>query len=57
MQADMMLEKEVRVLHLDRQAVGRELAETSKPTFTVTYFPQQGHPYFNKTTPPNSARS
>jgi hypothetical protein len=31
--------------------------ETSKPTFTVTHFPQQGCTYSNKATPPNSDTS
>jgi hypothetical protein len=53
MQANMVLEKELRVL----QATGRELAcasETSKPTSTVTHFLQQDHTCSNKGLPPNS---
>jgi hypothetical protein len=51
MQADMVLE-ELRVLHLDAKAARRRLRatlgiargyETLKPTYTVTYFLQQGH--------------
>jgi hypothetical protein len=41
LQADMALEKELRVLHLDPQVTERELnwaSETSKPTLTVTHF-------------------
>ena len=42
MQGDMVLEKELRVLHLDLQAAGAilEVAQykTSKPTYTVTHF-------------------
>jgi len=45
MQADMVLRKELTVLYLDQQAAGRELAETSKPTFILTHFFQQGHKY------------
>ena len=64
MQADTVLEKELRVLHLDPQAAERRLCatpgtawvyETSKSTPTVTYFLQQGNTYFNKAIPPNSA--
>jgi len=52
--ADMVLE-ELRVLHLDLQAVGRdsELLWPQSPP-SVTYFLQQGHTHFNKVTPPNS---
>ena len=53
MQADMMLEKALRVLHLDPQAAGEcpmecglSIYDTSKPTSTVTHF--------DKATPPNS---
>jgi hypothetical protein len=59
----MVLEKELRVLHLDQQAAMRvyishwaEL-EPRPPSLlhTVTYFFLQGHTYSNKATPPNSA--
>ena len=58
-----VLEKELRVLHLNLKATGHELRhwhglsiyETSKPTPTVTHFLQQGHTYLNEVTPPNSA--
>jgi hypothetical protein len=51
MPADMVLEKELRVLHFDLKAAGNELAETSKLTPMVTDFLQQGHTYSNKATP------
>lgn len=59
-QADMVLEKELRVLYLYLKATGHWVyfehrRETSKPIPTVTYFRQQGHIYSNKSTPPNSA--
>jgi hypothetical protein len=62
MQADMMLEKELRVLHLDLKSTRKywllpwaELNHrTSEPTPKVTHFLQQGHTYSNKNTPPNS---
>jgi hypothetical protein len=37
MQVDMVLEKQLRVLHLDQQAAGRA-TETLKPTSTVIHF-------------------
>jgi hypothetical protein len=43
-QADMVLEKDLRVLHLDPQAVGNDLM----------LFLQQDHTYSNKVTPPSS---
>ena len=50
MQADMVLEKELRVLHIDLQAIGEAVTlglaracETSKLASTVTHFLQQGH--------------
>jgi hypothetical protein len=61
-QADMVLEKELRVLHLDpkaerRELSSRQLGRVSKPTPKVAHILQQGHTYFNKTTAPNSATS
>jgi hypothetical protein len=49
MQADMVLEKELRVLHLDLQAPGREreLAWVSETSITT----QQWHTSSNKATP------
>ena len=63
MQADMVLEKELRVRYLGLQAAEGAVyytgvtrtQETSKPAPIVTHFLQQGHTYSNKTTPPNSA--
>jgi hypothetical protein len=58
-QADTVLEKEPRVLHLDPRQPGRDYlfqaarGRVSKPTSTVTHFLQQGHINSNKTTPPN----
>ena len=56
--ADMVLEKELRVTHLDLQATesdcGVSIYETSKSTSTVTQFLQQGYTYSNKAIPPNS---
>jgi hypothetical protein len=61
-QADMALEKKLRVLHLDPQ--GAEINATlglawtymtSKLTPIVIYFLQQGHNYSNKATPSNNA--
>jgi hypothetical protein len=61
-QTDMMLEKELRVLHLDLQAAEGDwdtlatiefMRSQSRPP--VTHFPQQGHTYSNKTTHENSA--
>ena len=62
MQADMVLEKELRVRYLGLQAAEGAVyytgvtrtQETSKPAPIVTHFLQQGHTYSNKTTPPNS---
>ena len=59
MQADMVLEKELRVLRLDlkQQEVncvtgcGLSIYETLKPASTVTPFLQQGHTYSNKVAP------
>ena len=51
----MVLEKELRVLHLDLKTTRKRL---SKLVYTVTHFLQQeeiGHAYFNKATPPNTA--
>jgi hypothetical protein len=64
-QANMMLEKELRALHLDLKAARRRSLlhlpkfehRPSKPTPTVTHFLQQGHTYFNKTRPPNDTTS
>jgi hypothetical protein len=47
MQAGMVLEKELKVLHLLSKGTKRRL---SKPNTTVTHFIQQGHTYFNKDT-------
>ena len=62
MQANMVLEKELKVLHVDLQAtgvcltrLGLSIHETSKNVSTVTYFFQQGHTYSNNSMPPNSA--
>lgn len=63
--AGMVLEKELRVLHLDLQAAGERLCtgcslstcETLKSAPTVTHFLYQGHIYSNKATPPKSATS
>ena len=63
MQADMVLEKQLRILHLDPQAAGDcvphwawfEHKETSKPALTVTYFLKQGHTWSKKAIPPNIA--
>lgn len=62
MQAETVLESELRVLHLDLQAAEATMTlgvawvqETSKPTATVTHFPQQGQSYSKKATPSNSA--
>ena len=61
----MVLEQDLRVLHLDPQAdrrltlphlVGLE-HRTSKPTPIVMHFLQQGHTYSSKATPPNSVTS
>ena len=58
---DMVLEKMLKVLHLDLQATedstGHDLSiyVTSKPTPTVAHFLQQSHTYSNKVTPPNNA--
>jgi hypothetical protein len=49
MQADMVLEKELRVLHLDSKATRTDCflqatrRRPPKPTHTVTHFLQQGH--------------
>jgi hypothetical protein len=59
MQPDIALEKELRVLHLDPLAAGREshwtwlghLKPQSPPP--VTYFLQQGYTYSSKATPSN----
>ena len=57
MQADMVLEKELRGLRLDPQATGSELRHwvLVEPTPTVTYFLKQTHTYSDKTIPLNSA--
>ena len=61
-QTDMVLEKELRVLHLgvqgaeDTATPGLAWAyETTKTTSIVTHFLQQGHTYSNKAKPPNNA--
>ena len=61
-QADMVLEMELRVLHLAgnrkwSETLGRILSiyEASKPTSTMTHFLQQNHTYSNMVTPPSSA--
>ena len=60
MQAGMVLEKELRVLHIDpKEAEGGCVSHwhrrpQSLPP-TVTHFLQQGHTYSNNATPPNSA--
>ena len=65
--ADVGLEKELRVLHLDLQAAEGDCVlhlgvssenEISKPASTMTlpprsYLLQQGHTYSNKALPPN----
>ena len=64
MQADMVLEKELRVLaswsHKQEEGLcltghGLSIYKSSKPASTVTHFLQQDHTYSNKATPPNSA--
>jgi hypothetical protein len=54
MLADMVLEKQLRVLHLDLNAAKRlsstQLARLSKTTPTMTHFLQQGHTCANKAT-------
>ena len=60
-QADMVLEKELRILHLDLKAARKKTVfqasrrGVSNPTPTMTHFLQQGHTYSNEATPPNSA--
>jgi hypothetical protein len=57
-----MLEKELRVLHLDLKAVRKSVSSTlvelekmpSKPTPKVSHFLQQGHIYFKNETSPNN---
>ena len=63
-QADMVLEKELRVLYLNLQeslcaTLGiAGVWETSKTTPpTVTYFLQRGHTYSNQATPPSNVTS
>jgi hypothetical protein len=65
-QADTMLKKEWRVLHLDPTIARRRLPllhwveleqRISKPIPTVTYLLQQDHTYSNKNTSPNSVTS
>ena len=58
----MVLEKELKVLHLDLQEAGVCLTgrglcihEASKHVSTVTYFFQQDQTYSNNSIPPNSA--
>ena len=59
-QADMVLEKELRALHPDWQTangnatLGLAWHETSKPSLMVTQFLQQGHIYSSNATPPNN---
>ena len=63
MQADTVLEKELRVLHLDMQATGSELRPwvsleqrlPQSPSLKVTNFFQLGHTHFSKVTPPSSS--
>ena len=60
---DMVLEKELRVLHLDpmtaegncHSRASLSIYETSKSTSTVTHFLKQGHTHSNKATSPSSA--
>lgn len=60
-QVDLVVE--LRVLHIDSEATGSPMIhwmvfaeqETSEPTFTVTYFLQQGHTHSNNTIPVNSS--
>jgi hypothetical protein len=59
MQAEMVLKKEWRVLHLDLTATKRDLVLCKrqgggKLSPAMTHFLQQDHTYFNKDTPPNS---
>lgn len=62
-QGGIVLEKELRVLHLHLKAgagdcvdTGHSLnIKTSQPTFPLTHFLQHGHTYSNKAPPPNSA--
>jgi hypothetical protein len=62
MQADMMLERWLRILHQDPQAAGRErhwawlvLFRPQSPP-PVTHFLQYGHTYFLKATPTNLSK-
>ena len=63
MSVDMVLEKELRRLHLDPKAAEITVCHTNhslskgdlKAHPTVTHFLQQGHTYFVKSTPPSSA--
>jgi hypothetical protein len=62
-QTDMMLLKELRVLHLDPQVAARECHATlglvehlrCLKSHLVTYFSQQSYTSYYKVTPPNSA--
>lgn len=60
--AEMVLERQLRVLHIDPKAAGRDSDILARLEFLnpqslppVTYFFQQSHPYSNKTTDPKSA--
>lgn len=66
MQAEMVLKRELKVLHLDPQETGSGLSvtlsqalskETSKPTPKRTHFLQQSETFSNKAIPPNNATS
>ena len=54
-QADMVLVKELRVLHLDPQGETVPhrvwLEHASKPASTVTHFPKEATPFNNSVTP------
>jgi hypothetical protein len=60
MQADLMLEKELRILYLDLKGETVSHIEYSRSigdlraTSTVTHFLQKGLTYFKKAIPPNS---
>lgn len=63
MQADTVLEKELRVPLLDLLIAGRgsntgsdmNISNINAHLHLVTHFLQQGYTYFNKVTPPNNA--
>jgi hypothetical protein len=54
-QVDIVLEKELRVQHVDQQAAGRESDSGSDLSFWNLKAHPQWHTSFDKATPPNSA--